>query len=515
MAEVIGVSELYKHYGILADAADKNQHAESYKIILQATQGDSKEKLLSASFIPKFFKHFPDLAEEAFDKQIDLIEDEESNVRKAAVKHFPELCKDDSQYCKRVADILTQFLVTDIDAEVTLCRRSMITLLVADPTGVLEVIFSHIKSNAQIQGKGLNCMRRCAIACLKVAVNELKGTLFNSNEDNERFLAEQIKNALGNDVTEEEFADLMKILKSLKYTTKNPQVAVDAIMQQIEPKDSNSVGRILSCLKSTIPFIQKAGSSSAQLMTYVTRNVLPVLNSIDGEGERLSILKCYAEISNGCHDTTVAEACAPLLYPILIQYLPEPPDNSQEAKEESNDTEPNYQFSYVECLLYTFHRLCSESQTFISEDGDKFKDFKKRLQYFTLCCQNYTKRLRSFLQERTAAALKLEKNQIKLQAIKTMTNITNLVKDFFRNPLSFKTQVTLSWQSTVSNNQEYVSLADSASTALPNESKGQRKRITFDAAPVPAKKANTTAKQGGNKPNRQPYRPPYRRSNWS
>ncbi|EDV19201.1 uncharacterized protein TRIADDRAFT_62351 [Trichoplax adhaerens] len=475
MAEVIGVSELYKHYGILADAADKNQHAESYKIILQATQGDSKEKLLSASFIPKFFKHFPDLAEEAFDKQIDLIEDEESNVRKAAVKHFPELCKDDSQYCKRVADILTQFLVTDIDAEVTLCRRSMITLLVADPTGVLEVIFSHIKSNAQIQGKGLNCMRRCAIACLKVAVNELKGTLFNSNEDNERFLAEQIKN----------------------------------------PKDSNSVGRILSCLKSTIPFIQvayivnkfpsKAGSSSAQLMTYVTRNVLPVLNSIDGEGERLSILKCYAEISNGCHDTTVAEACAPLLYPILIQYLPEPPDNSQEAKEESNDTEPNYQFSYVECLLYTFHRLCSESQTFISEDGDKFKDFKKRLQYFTLCCQNYTKRLRSFLQERTAAALKLEKNQIKLQAIKTMTNITNLVKDFFRNPLSFKTQVTLSWQST----------ADSASTALPNESKGQRKRITFDAAPVPAKKANTTAKQGGNKPNRQPYRPPYRRSNWS
>ena len=62
--------------------------------------------------------------------------------------------------------------------------------------GVLEVIFSHIKSNAQIQGKGLNCMRRCAISCLKVAVNELKATLFNPKEENEQFLAEQIKNVL-------------------------------------------------------------------------------------------------------------------------------------------------------------------------------------------------------------------------------------------------------------------------------------------------------------------------------
>lgn len=41
-------------------------------------------------------------------------------------------------------------------------------------------------------------MRRCAISCLKVAVNELKGTLFNPKEENEQFLAEQIKNVLNN-----------------------------------------------------------------------------------------------------------------------------------------------------------------------------------------------------------------------------------------------------------------------------------------------------------------------------
>ena len=63
--------------------------------------------------------------------------------------------------------------------------------------------------------------------------------------------------------------------------------------------------------------ILQTGGSSAQLMMYVTKHVLPALNSIDGDGERLSILKYYAEMSNGCHDTTVAEACAPILYPIL------------------------------------------------------------------------------------------------------------------------------------------------------------------------------------------------------
>lgn len=67
-----------------------------------------------------------------------------------------------------------------------------------------------------------------------------------------------------------------------------------------------------------LPLISQNGGSSAQLMMYVTRNVLPAINSIEGDGERLSILKYYAEMSNGCHDTTVAEACVPLLYPVLI-----------------------------------------------------------------------------------------------------------------------------------------------------------------------------------------------------
>lgn len=41
----------------------------------------AKEKRLAAQFIPKFFKHFPELADSAINAQLDLCEDEDLSVR--------------------------------------------------------------------------------------------------------------------------------------------------------------------------------------------------------------------------------------------------------------------------------------------------------------------------------------------------------------------------------------------------------------------------------------------------
>lgn len=50
-------------------------------MILDGVKGGAKEKRLAAQFIPKFFKHFPELADSAINAQLDLCEDEDVSVR--------------------------------------------------------------------------------------------------------------------------------------------------------------------------------------------------------------------------------------------------------------------------------------------------------------------------------------------------------------------------------------------------------------------------------------------------
>ena len=56
------------------------QHEEAYKAILHGVKGDASEKKLACQFIPRFFKDFPKLAEQAIDAQLDLCEDEDAVV---------------------------------------------------------------------------------------------------------------------------------------------------------------------------------------------------------------------------------------------------------------------------------------------------------------------------------------------------------------------------------------------------------------------------------------------------
>lgn len=49
-------------------------------MILDGVKGGTKEKRLAAQFIPKFFKHFPELADSAINAQLDLCEDEDVSV---------------------------------------------------------------------------------------------------------------------------------------------------------------------------------------------------------------------------------------------------------------------------------------------------------------------------------------------------------------------------------------------------------------------------------------------------
>lgn len=61
------------------------QHTSAYEGIIKAAKGSLGEKKLAAGFITRFFQHFPTLAESAMDAMLDLIEDEDAQVRAVQV----------------------------------------------------------------------------------------------------------------------------------------------------------------------------------------------------------------------------------------------------------------------------------------------------------------------------------------------------------------------------------------------------------------------------------------------
>eukprot|EP00058_Branchiostoma_floridae_P018117 XP_002603606.1 hypothetical protein BRAFLDRAFT_93150 [Branchiostoma floridae] len=132
------VERLYKNFGVLADAKDQaTQHEAEYLEILSAVKGENNVKRLAAQFIPRFFKYFPSLSEKSLDAQLDLCEDEDSSIRRQAIKELPNLCKTNNDHLIRISDVLTQLL----------------------QTGTLNGLFSQI-----LQGE--EAVRECAIKFL-------------------------------------------------------------------------------------------------------------------------------------------------------------------------------------------------------------------------------------------------------------------------------------------------------------------------------------------------------------
>lgn len=67
------------------------------------------------------------------------------------------------------------------------------------------------------------------------------------------------------------------------------------------------------------------------------------------------------------------------LVSLLQEYMPLPPEEAENGENTGNE-EPKLQFSYVECLLYSFHQLGRKLPDFLTAklNTEKVKDFKIR-----------------------------------------------------------------------------------------------------------------------------------------
>lgn len=77
--------------------------------------------------------------------------------------------------------------------------------------------------------------------------------------------------------------------------------------------------------------------------------------------------------------------------------MPKPTESQEQDTE--NNSEAKFNFSYVECLLLSFHHVARHNQEFLSAESNKerLKDLRLRLQYFAKGTQNYIKELRNLL----------------------------------------------------------------------------------------------------------------------
>lgn len=481
---IMTIEDLYRCFGVLADANDQaGQHVETYLQIVSGTKGGSKEKTLASQFITRFFKYFPKEMPIAIDAIFDLCEDDDVSIRKAAIKDLAMLSKDcPVELLNRIADILTQLLQTDDQAEFAQVQASLLTVFKQNPKSTLGEIFN------QITTAELEEVRKRAIKFLVSKIPTLFGPgLSNTiyNKEFEDLVVTHVKQVLV-DVDAEEFVLFVKLLSSLPSmnTIAGKMDLVDIIMAQSEldkPFDGTDMERImilLSCIQQAITFFSKT-CPSTKYFTYYVRNVLSVLQQLEDDNLKFEILKSLAELSifyvvgSGTSQTANQPSCTTedldLLFGRLLEYLPKP-DLTESADTKSGEDQ-KFNFSYVECLLYAFHAVARYHETYLNAPEETTKerarDFRLRLQYFAKGTQNYIKELRNSLLSASALANKEnEENKVRRVALKVTTNIDILIKDFFQNPPSYKGSIVLSWKS---NEMKQLSTEAKTPTNAPNK----------------------------------------------
>ncbi|XP_047003170.1 apoptosis inhibitor 5 [Schistocerca americana] len=490
------IEKLYKNFGILADAKEKiGEHENEYLEILKAVKGSPKEKRLASQFIARFFKHFPALADKAIEAQLDLCEDEDIAIRKQAVKDLPNLCKDNNKHTRKIADILAQLLQVGDPTELSVVHNSLMTLFKMDAKGTLDGIFS------QIFGENELGREKC-IKFLNAKIKVLGRDVI--DKEAEDILISECKKVLMQAVTEDEFRHIMELLgwSRLSQTVSGQQELVDLVAEQADigqpfdphdPEIENVVDRLIQCVRHALPYFSSQVDSS-KFVTYFCEQVLrqfgEIVSNEDGVDSQLEILKLFAELCTHCGPLENAESKVDKVFQRLVEYMPLPPDTEVEG---STQEQPRLEFSYVECLMYGFHRLGRQCPEYLTKDLERLKDFRFRLQYFARGIQGYIKKLREALQGKSPEDLRSEENKIKVVALKTTSNINTLIKDLFHSPPSYKSDIILSWKPT------------NSSAAKESTSPGQKRHtpITFTSGDSSASKQPKTDKSP-----RELYQPP-------
>ncbi|KAL6538317.1 hypothetical protein OROGR_012305 [Orobanche gracilis] len=492
------IEKLYEYGEKLNEAKDKSQNQKDYKGIIAAANGTVKAKQLAAQMIPKFFKYFPELSEQALDQHLYLCEDEElgwakHHVRVQAIRGLPLFCKDTPEHLAKIVDILSQLLIAGDNVERDAVHKALMSLLRQDVKTSLIALFKHIGSTDDRNAEDLSSwegIREKVLCFIRDKVFPLKAELLKPKDEMERHITNLVKQNL-QDVTAAEFKLFMDFLKSLSLFGQNaPVERVQELVEIIEGQadldaqfnvsDADHIDRFISCLQMALPFFMR-GASSSKFFNYLTKQIIPVFDKLPEERKR-DLLKNLAECSPYAKPQD-SRQLLPSVVQLLKKYM------VRRKIEEIN-------FTCIEYLLYAFHHLAHKTPNAtnslcgykivtgqpsdrLGEDfSEQYKDFTERLSTVEELAKAMNKKLTQGMSEHNkamaAAKTEEEKETIKQQkqkstaGLRTCNNILAMTQSLHSKAPSFigDQKISSSWREVT---KPATSAAAAAATGLDPE----------------------------------------------
>ncbi|KAL6992441.1 Apoptosis inhibitor 5 [Sarracenia purpurea var. burkii] len=468
--EAKGIEQLYEYGERLNEAKDKSQHVEDYRSIIKAAESSSvKARQLAAQLIPRFFKFFPELSDSAVYSHIDLCEAEELGVRVQAIRGLPLFCKDTPEHLSKIVDILAQLLTAEENVERDAVHKALLSLLRQDVKASLSALFKHIESIDEPSPD--ENLRERTLFFIRDKVFPLKAELLKPQEQMERHITDLIKKSL-QDVTGAEFKMFIDFLKSLSlFGERAPPERVQELIEIIEGQadldaqfnvsDGDHIDRLISCLFMALPFFMR-GASNSKFLSYLNKHILPVFDKLPEE-RKVDLLKNLAETSPYTMPQD-SRQILPSVVQLLKKYMPR-----RKSGEETN-------FTYVECLLYTFHHLAHKAPNAtnslcgykivtgqpsdrLGEDfSEYYKDFTERLSSVEELARATIKKLTQGIAEHNKAMATATSDEaktgIKVQkqntttGLRTCNNILSMTQLLHSKTPSFigDKRINLSWK---------------------------------------------------------------------
>lgn len=418
-------------------------------------------------------------------------------IRIAAMKTLPTLFKE----CKNketgttVAGILAQLLQLDEPQEYNVASNSLFHILKEDPLNTIKSIFKQIQESD-------NLLRDKCIKFLIAKVKILEKSVYTT--EIEDYVINETKQLL-QDASSDEYISLMPFLMSTRLgnSLSGQQELIEMTAQQIEidrdlPPENldKNLDRLVTCVKFILPYFSPK-IDSAKFVKYICDRILPhweYLSSLsNGSVLQLALLRELAELSLHCGKLENPSLYVVQIFDKLKYYMPLPPEDTEIKNI------PNFEFTAIEALLYSFHKLARQCPDFLTHDPSVLKDFRTRLMYLSRGVQGCQKALNSSdnLKDKVLSPDEMKKLKI---TPKLLSNINTLIKDLFYQPPMYKATVSLSYRLNDENLAAKV-VTEKATITAPK----RHVPITFESNGSTPNKQNRSNRPGENQ---KLYAPP-------
>ncbi|CAF0933374.1 unnamed protein product [Didymodactylos carnosus] len=420
---------------------------EAFSKLIEAIKAGPKEKRLALQFIGRFCKNFPTEMTKALEAIFDLCEDEDVTIRKQAVKELPTLVRASPETLPRVVSILIQLLQANDTTEITQVQGSLLAVYYLNQIETVSEILNEIQRSQE------DLLRKRALRFLCTRIGVLDES--DLSKDVEEHIIKKCKE-IANDLDPEEFITVIKLLSTLKsmQTLLARQELVNMITAQCHleegwnGEDTDRIATVAAFMNHAISLLSKNVHSTkfvTFMLDYVVENIPKLPLSSD---DKLDLFRVLAEMCPYCGEFENVKQRLGKLFDVLLTFLPKPQAESVEESTSTNNETPVFEFSFIECLMYSLHQLSRKYPDFLiaEENEEKVKDFRLRLRYFYRGLSNYTNQLKAAIDIKSNTDDQDEQKKSRLIAYKICSNNQALLRDLCRSPPSFKTTVTLSWK---------------------------------------------------------------------